>query len=269
MKTDKKVTVLMSEYNTKEEELRTSIESILNQTYKNFELLIIDDCSNERSTKIIESYNDNRIKLVHNEKNLGLAQSLNRGLEIASGKYIIRMDTDDISYPDRIQKQLEFAEKHPEYSIIAGRANYFNENGIYGTNSKIGKIEQNDLLFGTPFIHPSMIIRKKDILAVGGYPLYKRCEDYAMVMEMYAKGYKGYVMDTLVIKYRMDDKSYLKKKFKYRIEETRMKIKYFRKLNIKWYQYIYAIKPIIVGLIPSKIIKKYHKYVLGGKVRRI
>lgn len=261
------VTVLMSMYNTPIDQLKQAIESIINQTYKNFEFLIIDDYADPICTETVEKYKDTRIRLIHNENNIGLEKSLNKGLKLAAGKYIIRMDTDDISYPDRIQKQIEFAKKHPEYSIIGGRANYFNEDGIYGTSTKKGEITKKDLLFGTPFIHPSMLIRKKDILSIGGYPLYKRCEDYAMVMEMYAKGFKGYIMDTLVIKYRMDDKAYLKKKFRYRIIETEMKIKYFRKLNVEWYKYIFAIKPIIVGLIPAKIIKKYHKYILGGATK--
>lgn len=123
-----KVTVLMSEYNTKEEELRASIESILNQTYKDFELLIIDDCSDKKSTDIIESYKDDRIKLIHNEKNLGLAKSLNEGLELATTDYIIRMDTDDIAHVDRIEKQIKFAINHPEYSIISSKANCIGEN---------------------------------------------------------------------------------------------------------------------------------------------
>lgn len=120
-----KVTVLMAEYNTKEEELREAIESILNQTYERFELLIIDDCSNEKSSKIIKSYKDDRIKMFRNQENLGLAKSLNEGIKLASTDYIIRMDTDDIALKNRIEKQVDFALKHPEYSMIAGKANCF------------------------------------------------------------------------------------------------------------------------------------------------
>lgn len=122
-----KVTVLMAEYNTKEEELRQSIESILNQTYKNFEFIIIDDFSEDKSMQIIKSYNDDRIKIYRNDKNIGLAESLNRGIKLASTDFIIRMDTDDIALEDRIEKQVEFAVKHPEYSIVSGKANCFGE----------------------------------------------------------------------------------------------------------------------------------------------
>ena len=259
MKTDKKVTVLMSEYNTKEEELRTSIESILNQTYKNFELLVIDDCSEKKSTEIIASYNDNRIKLVHNEKNLGLAESLNKGIGLIDTDYFIRMDTDDIAKKDRIEKQMKFVYEHPEYSIVAGNANYFDENGIFKTSKIVGEKNKEDFIKGTPFIHPTMIIKTKDIKSIGGYPDCRRGQDYAMAMEMYANGYKGYVMEDVLIDYRMNIAGYKKKKFKYRLLEAKIRWQYFNKLKIKKHYYIYCIKPIFVGLVPKKILQNYYK----------
>ena len=258
MKIDKKVTVLMSEYNTKENELRSSIESILNQTYKNFELLIIDDCSDKKSTDIIKSYKDNRIKLIHNEKNLGLAKSLNKGIDLIDTDYIIRMDTDDIAKKDRIEKQIKFAYEHPEYSIIAGNANYFNENGIFKTTKILGEKHKEDFIKGTPFIHPTMLIKTKDIKAIGGYPNCRRGQDYAMAMEMYANGYKGYVMEDILIDYRMNTAGYKKKKFKYRLLEFKIRWHYFNKLKIKKHYYIYCFKPILVGLIPKSMLEKYH-----------
>ena len=258
MKENEKVTVLMAEYNTKENELRASIESILNQTYKNFELLIIDDCSDKKSTEIIESYEDNRINLVHNEKNLGLAESLNKGINLINTKYIIRMDTDDIAKKDRIEKQINFASKHQEYSIVAGNANYFNENGIFRTTKIFGEKKKEDFIKGTPFIHPTMLIKTKDIKTIGGYPNCRRGQDYAMAMEMYSNGYKGYVMKDILIDYRMNTAGYKKKKFKYRLLEFKVRLHYFNKLGIKKHFYIYCLKPILVGLIPKRILQNYH-----------
>lgn len=255
---NKKVTILMSEYNTKEDELRSSIESILNQTYQNFQLLIIDDCSNIKSMEIIKSYEDSRIKVIHNEKNLGLAASLNKGINLADTDYIIRMDTDDIAKKDRIEKQIEFVYEHPEYSIVAGNANYFNERGIFRTTQIFGEKRKEDFIQGTPFIHPTMIIKTEDIKNIGGYPNYRRGQDYAMAMEMYANGYKGYVMKDILIDYRMNDAGYKKKKFKYRLLEFKIRWHYFKKLKIKKYYYIYCFKPILIGLIPKNILKKYH-----------
>ena len=259
MENRKKVTVLMSEYNTKKEQLKQAIESILNQTYNNFELIIIDDCSDEENIKIIENYNDDRIRLIRNEKNLGLAASLNKGIELATTDYIIRMDTDDIAKVDRIEKQVRFAENNPQYSIISGRANFFDENGIYYTTPKSGEIYKNDLIKGTPFIHPTMLINKKHIQKIGGYPLYRRCQDYAMAMNMYANGYKGYIMEDILIDYRMDTDGYKKKKFKYRLLEAKIRFHYYRKLKISILQYVYCIKPIVAGLMPKRLMQHYQK----------
>lgn len=113
------VSVIMSNYNTPEEYLRPAIESILNQTYQNFEFIIIDDCSTDDSLSIIESYTDSKIKIIRNEKNLGITKSLNRGLAVAKGEFVARMDADDISLETRFEKQVEFLKNHPEH-IVCG-----------------------------------------------------------------------------------------------------------------------------------------------------
>lgn len=113
------VSVIMSNYNTPEEYLRAAIESILNQTYQKFEFIIIDDCSTDNSLQIIESYSDKRIKIIRNEQNLGITKSLNRGLSIANGEFVARMDADDISLKNRFKKQVEFLRSHPDH-IVCG-----------------------------------------------------------------------------------------------------------------------------------------------------
>ena len=97
--------------------LREAIDSILNQTFKDFEFLIINDGSTDLSVEIIESYADKRISLAHNGQNLGLITTLNRGFDLACGEYIARMDCDDISLPDRLEKQVVFMDNHPEIGI--------------------------------------------------------------------------------------------------------------------------------------------------------
>lgn len=111
------VTVLMSVYNG-EKFLKEAMESILNQTFTNFEFLIINDGSTDSSVEIIESYKDSRIRLINNEKNLKLIASLNKGISLAKGKYIARMDCDDFSVPQRLQKQVEFLESNSEYGLV-------------------------------------------------------------------------------------------------------------------------------------------------------
>ena len=105
------VTVLMPVFNG-EVFLKIAIDSILNQTFSNFELLIIDDFSTDDTLAILKSYNDKRIKVIENEKNIGVTKSLNRGLKIARGKYIARMDADDVIHPDRLLAQSAFLSGH-------------------------------------------------------------------------------------------------------------------------------------------------------------
>ena len=164
---DPKVSVLMSVYNG-ERYLREAIDSILNQTFQDFEFIIIDDGSTDRTKEIIRSYNDLRIRLFNNEKNIGLTKSLNRGIELCRGEYIARMDGDDVSLPMRLEKQVEFMMVN-------------NDVGISGTwNRSIGQnVGVNDhypisdseircmLLFNNTFCHPSLIIRRQAIESNG------------------------------------------------------------------------------------------------------
>lgn len=253
------ITVLMSVYKEGKKILKQSIESILNQTYRDYEFLIINDGDNKELIKLVKKYNDKRIKLINNKENLGLDKSLNKGIKLAKGMYIVRMDADDIAYLDRIEKQITFIKTHPEYEIVSGRAEIFDENGIYAVSKKTGEIKKEDLLIGTPFIHPTMIIKKDVLLKLGGYPNYTRVEDYAMIMNLYANGYKGYIMDDILLKYRMDKDGYKKKKYKYRIIEAKVKFIYFKKMKVKIHYYVFVFKPLIAGIIPNSLIKLYQK----------
>ena len=126
-----KISVIMSVYNS-EKFLNESIQSILNQTFKDFEFIIIDDCSTDNSLKIIKRYADldDRIKLINNNKNIGLTKSLNKEIKIAQGKYIARQDADDISLPERFKKQFTFLEENENVFLLGSGSISINEKGI-------------------------------------------------------------------------------------------------------------------------------------------
>lgn len=248
--------VIMAEYNTEPSYFDQSIKSILGQSFKDFELIIVDDCGNNNVEEMIAKYNDDRILVVKNETNIGLAKSLNKGLKLAKGKYIIRMDTDDICIKERFEKQINFADKHPEYSIIGSKHISFDENGEYSISSFSGEIYPKHFLKGTPFSHPTLLIRKDDLVKSGGYPDYRRCQDYAMEMQMYSIGYKGFIMNEPLLKYRQDLESFKKRKYKARIGEFKIRKYYFKRLRLPWYRFLYEIKPLIVGLIPASVMRK-------------
>src|SRR3990170_4187453 len=121
MKKDPLVTVLMAVYNGGRY-LKSSIESVLNQTFRDFEFLIINDCSTDDSVKMIESFNDERIIIHHNENNIGQTKSLNVGLKLARGKYIARMDADDMAFPTWVEELVNYFEKNPKYAVIGAAA---------------------------------------------------------------------------------------------------------------------------------------------------
>src|SRR5690606_30041678 len=124
------ITVLMPVYNA-EKYLREAIDSVLNQTFKNFEFLIIDDGSNDASVEIIESYKDSRIRLIHNQTNSGISYTLNRGIHLSSFDLIARMDADDISHKQRLEKQYKYALKYSDYSLFSSWVRIINNDGTF------------------------------------------------------------------------------------------------------------------------------------------
>jgi glycosyltransferase involved in cell wall biosynthesis len=171
----------MSVYNS-ERYLAEAIESILGQTFTNFEFLIINDGSTDKSRKIILSYSDSRIKLIDNEINIGLTKSLNKGLDLALGKYIARMDSDDISLPHRLQIQFEFMEKNPHIDICGSWYKLFGDrNSITKTPVQDREIKET-LFFYNCIAHPAVIIRKNtfDKFQIKYSENYLHSEDYEL-----------------------------------------------------------------------------------------
>ena len=168
---NQKVTVLMSVFNG-ERYLRAAIDSILKQIFNDFEFLIINDGSSDSTAEILKGYNDPRIQIINNEKNIGLTKSLNKGLRLARGEFIARQDADDISLPRRLEKQVAFLNSRPEYGLV-GCWNY-----RIGANNKIeDKVVfctdhddiVNMLLIENHFVHSSVMFRKECIEKLGGY----------------------------------------------------------------------------------------------------
>ena len=174
-----RVTVLMPVYNG-ERDLRESIESVLAQSYRDFEFLIIDDGSTDNSHRIVESYRDDRIVLVANESNIGLARSLNRGLELARGEFVARQDADDVSEPDRLERQVTFLDHHPEIAVLGTWYHKIDEHGaLLGSREPpCSPLEIRwRLLLDVPIVHATVLMRKADV--TGRVGLYDGTIDYA------------------------------------------------------------------------------------------
>jgi len=175
------VTVLLPVYNA-ERYIALAVESILKQSFRDFELLIINDGSTDNSLEIIRSFKDERIRLVTNESNQKLIATLNKGIQLARGKYIARMDADDISLPERLQKQVDFMESHPEVGVCGA---WFEPLELPGKAVKYPERDENIrimMLYQTPFCHPVVMLRKEVLAQQNIFfsPDFIHGEDYEM-----------------------------------------------------------------------------------------
>ena len=169
------VSVLMPVYNGSKY-LSDAVDSILTQTYTNFEFLIIDDMSIDNSFEILKSYNDDRIRLIKNEKNIGLSASLNKGLNLALGKYIARMDQDDISLPNRLEKQIEYFKEHNDICVLGSWFKVISGDDPYQIKKEYRWPDDPEtcafLLYyfgNSPIGHPCVMFKKNEIKRLGGY----------------------------------------------------------------------------------------------------
>ena len=263
------ISVIMGVHNG-EKTVSRAIESILNQSYADFEFIICDDCSSDSTVDIINEFikKDNRIILIKNRQQLGLAASLNKCINIAKGEYIARMDDDDISYSDRLAKQEEFLNKHKEFSIVGCCRHTFDNNGIWNTYGIGGELTSKDIIKGKIFTHPTVLIRKEDLISSGLYTVSNRTirgQDFDLWCKMYAKGYKGYVLPDVLFKYYEDRNKIKEVKIKYRINNFCTHIIWRRKMGLSIKYDIYAYKELIAIVIPKKILVKYKKIINNRK----
>jgi glycosyltransferase EpsE len=255
-----RVSVIMGIYNTNNEPMvKLAINSILNQTYTNFEFIICDDGSTDGTYELVKNItsHDDRVIIIKNEINKGLASTLNNCLKVAKGEYIARMDADDISMPNRLERQIAFLDGNPKYDLVGSNAVLFGEKGDWGYRNTLEYPDKSSFLFGTPFLHPSIIIRNSVMKDLGGYRVNKetlRCEDYDLFMRLYATNRKGYNIQENLFKFRENQEAYKRRKYKYRLDEAKVRYKGFKQLGLLPRGLLYTMKPLIVGLIPQKML---------------
>ncbi|WP_195467402.1 glycosyltransferase [Clostridium sp. D43t1_170807_H7] len=257
-----KVSILMGIYNCNNpKELEDSVKSIINQTFTDWELIICNDGSIDNTLHILNQIAkmDNRIRVVSYNKNQGLAYALNYAYKFAKGEYIARQDGDDISYPQRISKQIEYLDKNNDIDFVGTIADVYDNNGIWGTFSLVENPQIHDFLWNSPFIHPSILMRRIAFEKAGLYRVSwetRRCEDYDLFMAMYSCGSKGANIQEKLYKYKVENGNKKYRKMRDRLEESVVRMKGFRKMNIGIKGIPYIFKPIIIGLIPQKIFGK-------------
>lgn len=202
-----KISVLMSVYNTNNQYLKDAIESVLTQTFTDFEFIIVDDHTCEENQKLLLEYRDKdpRIVLIHNDENMGLTRSLNRGIEVAQGEFIARMDSDDICVNNRLERQLEFMINNRDVLAVGGLAQ------ILGTNkiamkpvNDFGVLRMRMIFFDCAMIHPTAFINL-ELLKRHGITYdesVRKSQDYMLWADCMMKG-RIAVLEEIVLQYRI------------------------------------------------------------------
>lgn len=261
-----KISVIMGIYTSKDKSMvRYAIDSIINQTFKEWEFVICDDGSPDDTWEFLnaEYGNDERFVLIHNENNGGLRVALNTCLQAASADYVVRMDADDYSRPDRFEKLYSYVLLNPDVDVVGTAMMSFDENGEHGiAHAKKLNPKKMDFVHGSVVAHASTIMKKASLMAVDGYRVAwetTRCEDTDLYMRMCANGAIFHNIDDAMYYVRQDRESFARRKYINRVKEAVVKFKGFKTLKMPLWAYVFVLKPLIVGLIPSSLLAKIKK----------
>lgn len=259
---ESKVSILMGIYNCAET-LSDAIESILRQTYTNWELIMCDDGSSDKTYQVAMKYMEaypEKIIVIQNKKNIRLAATLNHCAQYATGKYIARMDGDDLSVENRFEKQVQFLETHPDYDLVGTYMKAFDENGERNIIPIKSEPEKKDLPKFNPFHHATIMMKKVVFDELGGYhvsSLTKRAEDVDLWFRFFAAGKKGYNITEPLYLVREDTTVFKRRTFKHSFEAARVLINGIKLLNLPPQYYIFAIKPIVSQITPVGIKRMF------------
>lgn len=262
-----RITVIMSTYNV-EEFIDECISSIVNQTYKNFVVKIIDDNSQDQTAEIIKkwSFLDNRIQLVTvNKDNKGLTKNLNRLINESETEYIARMDADDVMMPTRLERQLNFLDSNKDISVVGTWAYDINEFGdvlkkrtFPASNNEIKK----KILKTNPVLHPSVLIRTKDLIELKGYDeQYRYVQDYDLWFRFLGYSKKIVNLPEQLMKYRVITNHVKKRNLSYRLIDAKIR---WRGSKLLGHGFVVRVLtssfPIILGLMPNSLKKFAMKF---------
>lgn len=258
------ISVIMGVYNCADT-LPEAIECIVNQTFTEWELIMCDDGSIDNTYDVAKQYADlykGKVVLLRNDQNMGLNYTLNKCLSVAKGEYIARMDGDDRCSINRLEVEFNIFMHEPEIAIVSTDMQYFDETGVWGRISHPTYPRKRDFLNGTLFCHAPCLVKREAFLAVGGYSEAKRLlrvEDYHLWVKMYKAGYRGKNIHMPLYQMRDNRNAYSRRKFKYRVNEAYVKVIAVKELKLPVTGYIYALRPILVGLLPRMFYDKLHK----------
>ena len=258
-----RISVLMGIYNCAST-LPEALDSLYAQTYQDFKIILCDDGSKDDTYAVAKQYADrhDNIVLLRNERNMGLNYTLNRCLEYADTEYCARMDGDDISLPERFEKEIKFLDEHLEYAIVSCPMIYFDEKGEFGRGKGGYEPNKASFIYGTPHCHAPCMVRREAYVAVGGYTTSSkllRVEDYHLWLKMYAYGMRGYNLNECLYAMRDDRNAINRRTWKGCFNEVRVHLMACKMLNLHFKGYLFSFLPVIKQIIPRLIYTYIHK----------
>lgn len=260
------ISIIMGVYNGAQT-LAQAIESILQQTFSDWEFIICDDCSTDNTKEILSSYaeKDERFVIISNPQNMGLAASLNHCLQYVKGEYIARMDCDDLSAPDRFEKQQAFLSQNPEFDLVGTYMQAFDTSGNLNVVEHKLLPTKYDVPKGAPFAHATIMVKTSVLKELNGYKISKhtmRTEDVDLWYRFFAAGYKGTSIPEPLYYVRMDDAAYKRRKLKYMLHASYIVWYGCGMLRLPFYYRIYCLKPILSWLLPRQAKISLRKWVI-------
>ncbi len=257
------ISVLVGIYNCAET-LEEAVDCIINQTYENWEMIMCDDCSKDNTLEVAQriAQKDDRVHVIKNENNRTLAPSLNHCLRYARGKYVARMDGDDVCALDRFEKEVSFLEEHPEFALVSCQMNLYDVGGVYRVVKHMDEPVGRDFLYRSQFCHAGCMMRTDVLRELGGYSEKKNCnrvEDYDLWVRMYAAGYKGYNLQEALYSMRDDRNANRRRSFVNRWNEALLKIRIVNALRLNRLYYFHMLVPLIKYFLPESVYKIAHR----------
>lgn len=239
--------------------LQRSVKSVLDQTFRDFEFLICDDGSSAAANHFLDEccQQDSRIRLLRPGDKFDLASKLNVCLWEARGTYIARMDDDDYSIPERFQRQVELLNKRKNISFVGSNVSLMRNGELCGERLLPEHPHIKDFYMTQPYIHPTLMFRKEALDAVGGYSEDKRqvlCEDYDLLLRLYAAGYQGMNLQDKLLEYTLPDDAKGNRKMRHRWNEAVTRWERFQELGKIPRALPYVVKPLVVGLLPERVL---------------
>jgi glycosyltransferase involved in cell wall biosynthesis len=253
------ITVLMSVYNGRPY-LNEAVESIVEQTHEDFEFLIIDDASTDGSRSILEEWagRDGRIRLILHDENRGLGYALAEGIKEARAPWIARMDDDDIAFPDRLERQVQYLEEHPNIDILSSWAIEIDAQGEPIRLRQVPTSHEDiiRLIWTIPVIHPAVLFRRESIQRVGSYSsALRRRQDYDLWFRCAAAGLRFANIPEPLIYYRFTDDYYSKNDLRTALDQVQIGWKGCRMVGASPVAYVGVMAPLVRALLPKRLSK--------------